>query len=228
MELRAQKLKESQVPGRTALYEVRNSRAIVVEEKQDDSSLDHVILEYCVGDDKVGYFAKEYRPFDVSKERAKVIDITAVIMNHAEKSVRWHLYDIKDTLAGENTIVKLYNQWDSGLQYLQQYILCHVSTYKDIPDLGVITRCYDEDRMERLRDKYQSLCDEIENGHQTLTLAQRKKRPDIAKIKGTLKAVKGILDRKFQPQSGDDTYEIHIRYLSTDENGQIYQMRFLV
>lgn len=62
-----------------------------------------------MGDGDVGYFAKEYRPANVPKTGAKVIDITAVMLNHTEKCTRWHLYDIKDTLAGEHTVVKLSN-----------------------------------------------------------------------------------------------------------------------
>lgn len=28
-------------------------------------------------------------------DKGEVIDITAVMLNHAEKYVRWHLYDVK-------------------------------------------------------------------------------------------------------------------------------------
>lgn len=228
MMIKARKMSASEIPEKGKLYEVKNSCEILVEEEQKNGSIDQAILTYCVGDDEVGYFAKEYLPPDVLKDGAKRIDITAVMMNHAERSVRWHLYDIKDTVAGEKTVVTLYHQWNSGLQYLQQNILCNVSEYADIPDLGVITRCYDEERMRRLKNKYQSICDEIQNDQQVHTLAQRKKRPDIAKYRGVLKAAQSILDRKFQKEIGEDTYEIHVRYLSVDESGSIYRMRFWI
>lgn len=227
MVIKAERLKESKIPEKTKLYEVRKSRNIPVEEKQDDGSLDQVILEYSVEDDNIGYFAKEYRPDDVEKTGAKVIDITAVMLNHAEERIRWHLYDIKDTLAGEHTVVQLYDQWNSGLQYLQHNILDNISGYSLDPDLGVITRCYDSERMERLKVDYQRRCDEIENYQQSMNLAQRKKRTDIAKYRAILKAAKSILEGNFQAENGRDTYKIQIRQLIS-ESGQIYKMRFPV
>ena len=110
--IKASKLNNFDTPKRTALYKVVNSRDILVEEKQQDGSMDQVILEYCVKEGNIGYFAKEYRPASVKKEGAKVIDITAIMLDCEKKCVRWHLYDIKDTLAGEGTAVKLYNQWN--------------------------------------------------------------------------------------------------------------------
>lgn len=227
MTIKARRLKKSEIPGRTELYEVRNSCNIVVEEKQKDDSLDQVILEYCLEDEDVGYFAKEYRPANVQKTGAKVIDITAVMLKHAENSVRWHLYDIKDTLAGEHTVVQLYDQWNSGLRYLQKNVLDRMPECSTVPDLGVITRCYDEERMKRLRNDYQRRCEEIENSKQNLTLLQRKKRTGIAKYRGILKATQAILDMNFQPEGENHTYEIHIRRL-LHENGQIYKIKFPV
>lgn len=228
MAIKAKRLKGSEMPGPTALYEVQSSRDIAVEEEHEsDGSLDQVILEYHVGDDDIGYFAKEYRPDGVRKEGTKVIDITAVMLDHKKKHVRWHIYDIKATLAGENTVVKLHNQWSFGLRHLEQSILSQLQGYSAIPDLGVITRCYDEARMKRLKDIFQRQCDEIENYPKRMTLAQQKKRADIVKYRGYLKAIQAILDGVFQAENGEATYKIHIRNLS-EENGQIYKMRFPV
>lgn len=160
-------------------------------------------------------------------DKGEVIDITAVMLNHAEKYVRWHLYDVKAALAGEKTVVTLYNQWNAGLQYLQKNVLDQASQYEAIPDLGVITRSYDEQRMVRLRDKYQKHCHNIANNYQGLSLAQRKKRPDIAKYKGVWKAAQAILDREFQTEDGTGTYRIHIRLLSR-ETDLLYKAGFLV
>ena len=82
MTIKARRLKECEMPGRTELYEVANSREIVTEEKQSDGSLDQVILKYVVEEGDVGYFAKEYRPHNIQKTGAKVIDITAVMLCH--------------------------------------------------------------------------------------------------------------------------------------------------
>lgn len=214
-------------PPPTALYKVENSREILVEEKQLDGSLDQVILEYCVKKGDIGYFAKEYRLEGVKKEGSKVIDITSVMLDCEKQCVRWHLYDIKDTLSGEDTAVKLYGQWNSGLCYLQQNILNQLQDYSEIEDLGVITRCYDKEKMKRLGDKYQELCNKIENDQQGRTLAQRKGRLEIAKYKGKLKAIQAILNNSFQPENGIATYKIHIRQLNHD-NDKIYKMRLPV
>lgn len=227
MTIRAQRLKESETPERTKLYEIRDSRDIAVEEKQADDSLDQVILEYRIEDGDLGLFAKEYRPSDVPKTGAKVIDITAVLLDHTEQYARWHLYDIKDNLAGESTVLKLYEQWTFGLRYLQDNILDKISGYTITPDLGVITRKYEEKRMERLRDRYQILCDEIKTPRPNIPLAQRKKRPGIAKYRGILRAAQAILNKNFRSENGIDTYKIHIKQLRR-ENNQIYKMEFPV
>lgn len=228
MGIKARRLKSSDIPERVALYEIRESREIVVKEKHsEDDSQDQVIMEYCIEGNMVGYFAHEYRPVNVPKKGAKVIDLTAVMLNHAEKYVRWYLYDVKATLAGAETIVKLYSQWNAGLQYLQKDVLDQTPKYETIPDLGVITRTYDEQRMIRLRNDYRKQCHTIENNHQGPTLAQRKKRPDIAKYKGVLKVAQAILDGEFQTEDGTGTYKIHIRRLSK-ETDLIYKIRLLI
>ncbi len=228
MSVKASKLKEPEVPQRTKLYEIRETRKIIVKEPlQEDGSRDEVVLEYCVENGCVGYFANEYRPDNVAKTGAKLIDITAVLVDNGRECIRWHLYDIKSTLAGGKTVEKVYNQWNFGLQYLQQNILEQVPAYSVVPDLGVITRCYDEKRMERLRDDCQKNCGEIETFRQGMALAQRKKRVNIAKYRGRLKAAQAILDRRFEAENGTDTYEIHIRKL-IPADGQVYKMEFPV
>lgn len=227
MGIKARKLRSLEIPQKTALYEIGDSKDILVEEKQQDGSLDQVVLEYRVKKGNVGYFAKEYRPAGVGKEGAKVIDITSVMLDCENQCVRWHLYDIKDTLAGEDTVVKLYNQWNSGLYYLQQNILNQLQGYSEVADLGVITRCYNKEKMERIRDKYQKLCEEIESDPQGKTLAQRKGRLEIAKYRGKLRALQSILDNSFQPDHEITTYKIHIRQLN-HEKDQVYKMRFPV
>ena len=225
MEIKARELKMAEVPGKTELYEVERSRDIVVKEKHDDGSLEQVILEYCMDEGDVGYFAKEYRPANVQKEGAKKVDITAVMLNHVKRCARWHLYDVKKTLAGEDVAAKLYNQWNSGLGYLQKNILDYFPGYSMKQDLGVITRYYDEGKMEQHRDEYQTFCDGMEKDSGTMNLARRKKRMDIGKCRARLKAVRAILDRSFRVEDEGDTYEIHIRLLHR-ENDKLYVTRF--
>lgn len=227
MTIKAEKLKESKIPERRRLYEVSKSRNIQVKEQHDDGSLDQVTLAFSIEDEDIGYFANEYLPDDVNEDGAKRIDITAVMLNQKRKCVRWHLYDIKATLAGEHTVVQLCNQWNAGLWYLQQNVLDLLPEYSKRPDLGVITRCFDQERMKRLRNHYQGLCDKIINFPTNVTLSQRKKRPDIAKYRGTLRAAQSILDRKFQAENGIGTYEIHIKELLREDE-RTYKIRLPV
>ncbi|MCM1181994.1 MAG: hypothetical protein NC337_01305 [Roseburia sp.] len=222
--IKARRLKESEMPERAKLYEVRGFRDVTVEERQTDGSVDQVTLEYRMGENDVGYFAHEYLPEGMSKDGARRIDITAVVVNHEERFVKWYLYDIKAALAGEHTVVTLYNQWNAGVRYLRQYILKRVAGYPETPDLGVITRRYDEEKMKRLRDDCRRYCDEMERPSATMTLPQRKKRTDIAKYRARLKAAQAILDGTFLTEDGTDTYKIHIRLLC--EDSRIYKMRF--
>ena len=152
-------------------------------------------------------FCKGIASCKCEKGRGKSDYITAIMLDCEKKCVRWHLYDIKDILAGEDTAVKLYNQWNSGVAYLQQNILALLQGYSEAADLGVITRCYDKNRMEHLLSKYQGLCNEMKNGQEGRTLSQRKRRPEIAKYKGKLKAIQAILDSEFQSDSGTVTYK---------------------
>lgn len=222
MAINALKLRKNSRPERTKLYEFDESRDIVVVDRQ---SRDQVVLEYCMGKDEIGYFAEEYRPEGVQKEGAKLIDITAVWLDCTKKYGRWHLYEMKGALAVEHTAVQLCNQWNAGLQYLQKNILEQLSEYSMSPDLGVIARTYDEERMKRIRDDYQRDCDEIENTRKKATLAQRKKGMDIVKYRAVLKACQTILNRKFQAENGNAAYEIHIRSQGAD---QIYNIKFPV
>lgn len=50
---------------------------------------------------------------------------------------------------------------------------------------------------------------------------------DVAKDRATLKAAQAILDRKFQVEGSNDTYEIHIKELA-NENAKVYKMSFPV
>lgn len=228
MEIRAKRLKELEIPTRTRLYEVGHTRDITVEERHtDDGSLEQVVLGYIVEEGDVGYFANEYRPDDVPRTGAKVIDITSVMVNHIEECARWHLYDIKRTLARGETAVKLCNQWNCGLRYLQQNILAQFPGYSVRPDLGVITRSYDKEKMEDFRDEYKKRCHEIENAPQNMTLPQRKRRTRIAEERAVWKASQAILDGYFQAENGNGTYEIHIRKL-VHENDEVYKMKLLV
>lgn len=222
MVIKAKKLKESGIPEKGKLYEISSNREISIEEQQNDGSLDQTILKYDLQNGDVGYCAKEYLPDGLEKDGAKRIDITALMVNHVKKCVRWHLYDMKVNLVGKDIVVKLCNQWDAGLTYLQHNVLCELPGYAQTPDLGVITRDYDRKRMEGLRDQYLHICNEIDSNETRETLSKRKRKPEIAKYRAILKASQEILDGKFHAQNGTGTYDIHIRRLSRKKDNAFH------
>lgn len=119
------------------------------------------------------------------------------MIDEINKCIRWHLYDMKVSLAGADTVVTLYNQWNMGLKYLQQGILTKKAEYEMSPNLGVITRNYDRSRMERIKEEYQKNCDDIRNNRCGQTLSIRKRRPEIGKYTAVLKASQEILNGEF-------------------------------
>ena len=223
MEIKTHKLKNHQMFERAKLYQIKDSREIEVVESHDDGSEDRVVLRYCMeNENAIGYFAKEYLPDGVKKDGVKRIDITAAMIDEINKCIRWHLYDMKVSLAGADTVLTLYNQWNMGLKYLQQGILTKKAEYEMSPNLGVITRNYDRSRMERIKEEYQKNCDDIRNNRCGQTLSIRKRRPEIGKYTAVLKASQEILNGEFCAENGD-TYMIDIKYLS-EKTAQIYQM----
>lgn len=94
----------------------------------------------------------------------------------------------------------------------------------------MITRYYDEKRMEHLRDTcLQSFSETLEHQRQ-IPLARRKKQSEIAKTRAALKASQAILDQKFQEEGSGKTYDIHIRTIVHEKGGknELYKMKFPV
>lgn len=123
MKIQAKELRMGDKPGKTQLYRLAESCCFPVEEYQEDGSVDRVTMSYRIERNESGYFAREYRPTGVEKTGTKVIDITAVMINPMTRYIRWYLYDIKDTLAGGGTVLKLCDQWNAGLKHLTKGIL---------------------------------------------------------------------------------------------------------
>jgi hypothetical protein len=189
--------------------------------------MDRVILIYDLEKNQKGYVGKEYRPHDIPQSGTKVIDITAVIVdNRDERKVSWFLYDMKDTLAGAETVLHLYDQWNSGLKNLQHGILAEMKDYAETGEVGVITRTYDKDKMVHLEEEYRILCDRMVNNRENMTLAGRKKVMDINKCRGVLKAAQTILSQTLYVMESNLTYAIGIRKMVRLDDVNIYEFRF--
>lgn len=209
---------------RKHLYEIEENARIPIEEVQNDGSRDRVILDFQLEQGQMGCFANEYLPSGESKDGKNVIDITAAMIDTHSKYVRCHLYDIKDTLGGEHTAVKLCNQWNAGLTYLSNGILNELDGYEVRRDIGVFTRNYDEHRM---RNTHKLLEHKLENLKQSekVPLATRKSYTKIPEYEEQLLAVRMILDEMFRSEG--ERYPISIVLLSKSES-DVYQSSLVV
>lgn len=213
MEIKASRLKKHVECEKRKLYKFVGDNIVPVKENQADGSIDIVLLKYYMQDDEEGYFSKEYIPEGMKKDGAKSLDITAFVINHDKKCIRWILYDMKGKLAGETTTVDICDKWNAGLDYIQTSVLNKLSDYKMESNLGVIAREYDRNRMKRLQEKYEGLCHEIDEKQSELPIAMRKRKTNISKYKAIYRASEMILNGKFLQQNGENTYDIHVKLL---------------
>ncbi len=216
--------RNNNIPNKTELYFINTSRTIEVIEEQQNGTRDIVHVEYTINSNDEGYFSKEYRPHNIPKKGAKVIDITSILIDNDDKECRWYLYDIKDTLMGKVTIMKLNDQWNSGLKYIKSNILNHLpEKYTEKYNLGVITRYYDENRIISLKERLENMCNSSE---EKVPLAMKKLKPILPQNIAELKVVKNILNKEFIPENciTNEVYPIQILILQTvdDRNYSIH------
>lgn len=229
MGINAIRLKQNKAPGPTALYELKTDREIEVQEYQtSDQSVDQVILHFRLCEGELGYFSKEYRPQGVEEKGAKKIDITAAVVNQAEQQIKWYLYDIKRTFGGRDVLVHLWNQWNSAWIYLQEHIV-QPSGCQEEPHLGVFTRTFERERIEKDLQDCKNACEGILSKDDTkITLALRKRTTEIARLRQFCMVEQAVLDGKFWVADHPDReYDIDIQYL-TLQGENTYQAEYQV
>lgn len=227
--IRARQLGENDAPEKTALYEIKESRTVVFEEQQErDGSVDQVNLCYQLSENETGYFSKEFRPPNMQEKGTKKIDITAAVQATEKKQTMCYLYDVKDTFGGSDVLVKLWAQWNSGWENLQEKVV-RPSGCEWKYQFGVFTRKIDEERIERELNLYKEACESIEqNNYVKIPIALRKKKPDLARCRKYCEVDQAILDRQFWlADHVEQRYGIDIQMLSK-EGENTYKANFKI
>ncbi len=150
MHIQGRKLKTGKEPQKGVLNEFSDSRTITFREQEAGDIVD---VEYQLNENKKGYFSEEYRPDTIAKKDAKVIDLTAFIIDENEKKCYWWLYDVKKDVGGQDVIIHLCEQWKASYQYLNNSVLNYMEDMgmKIVGNMGVITRNFD---MERIKSEF--------------------------------------------------------------------------
>ena len=114
MRIQGRKLKGDREPQKTVLNEFSKSRTIVFWENE---TRDRVDVVYLLGENDRGFYSQEYRPDTVAKEDAKIIDITAFVINEEKRTCRFKLCDVKKDVGGEDVVRHLCQQWQAWAEW---------------------------------------------------------------------------------------------------------------
>lgn len=154
------------------------------------------------------YFSEEYLPVGMRKEGVRKPDITAIIENSASKKIKWFIYDMKDTVINAKVAGKLCSQWHVGIEHISKEYLEEKMEYQIENSVGVITRYWDKDKLQKDIDGYKERLDN-KNG----LLTARKSRAKIAEYSERIRAAQNIIDGfydDYDEVSGDRIqYVIH-------------------
>lgn len=224
MHIQGRKLKEGKEPQKGVLNEFTDSRIITFTEPEVGDVVD---VEYQLTEGDKGYFAEEYRPDTIAKEDAKVIDITACIINEKAGMCYWWLYDLKKDVGGQDVIWHLCEQWQAAYSYLSNSVLNFLI---DIPiepigSIGVITRNFDTNRIQAEFEKLDETIKEMEeNAKQTVILARKKSDVRLPALRVTRDLLKNILNKKvcLRCSGRDLEFMFDVRICEERDNGVYY------
>ena len=196
MHIQGRKLKEGKEPQKGVLNEFTDSRIITFTEQEVGDVVD---VEYQLTEGDKGYFAEEYRPDTIAKEDAKVIDITACIINEKAGMCYWWLYDLKKDVGGQDVIRHLCEQWQAAYSYLSNSVLNFLIDIpiESIGSIGVITRNFDTGRIQAEFDRLDETIKEMEeNAKQTVLLTRKKSSVRLPELRAERDLLKNILNKK--------------------------------
>ena len=157
----------------------------------DKQSKDKVNVVYEIKDGQNGLFAMEFRPLQVPKTGAKVIDLSMGIDDYANKKCIWGLYDVKHTLGGKDEAFHLGEQWQAALRYWYNSVLNYMDGY----DIELL----------KSKLKHSSKL----NG----TLVGAKVDIDIVRVREELKFYENFYNNKFvyrDPNGNEENYEFDV------------------
>ncbi len=217
-QMKAQRLRQDIGYNKTVMYWFDRTMDITVEEKQKNNTLDKTILHFTVREGDKAYFSNEYVPVGTKKESTKKSDIIAILENSAERKVKWYVYDMKDTVIDAKVALKLCSQWHSGIEHIEGQFLNSLNGYSVESSLGVISRYWDRDMLQKEKDAYVGKIDQAgKNG----LLTARKSLPKLDEYRQKVKAVQFILDGIFiddEISGRKVSYDIHyVCMVTTDK-----------
>ena len=216
-QMKAQKLKQGMGYIKSAMYCFDYSKDIIVEEEQQDNTLDRTILHYMVRNGDRAYFSEEYLPEGMLKEGIKKPDITAILESSAERRVKWYIYDMKDTVIQSKTVLKVCNQWHSGIEHIESQYLNGLDGYSVESSLGVISRYWDREMLQKEKDTYE---EKINQAGSSGLLTARKSRTKLDEYRQRVEAIQFILDGVFADDNemGERKfYDIHHICMTTTD-----------
>lgn len=228
MHIQGRKLKGGKQPQKSALNEFSDSRIITFTEQESGDVVD---VEYQIDAGEKGYFSEEYRPDTIAKEDAKVIDITAFIINEEKRTCCWWLYDVKKDVGGQDVVMHLCQQWQAAYQYLNNSVLNYLSDddIKVKGKMGVITHNFDT---ARIKTEFESLDEKIKemerDSNRAMVLAKRKINVGLPVLCRKRDLLKNILNGKicFRCAGKDMEFSFDVR-ISTERVKKEFYYHFI-
>lgn len=129
------------------LYKLCQSCVVPFFELQEDGREDLINVNISLETGQFAIFAYEYRPGYV--EEIKKVDIFLFLIDETRKQCASWLLDAKMTVGGKNVIIHLIKQWIASHQHKCTF-LPYLEGYTETETIGVITRDYQTERIQRM------------------------------------------------------------------------------
>lgn len=208
MELNAQPYKGQESLKKNKLYQITFEYPVVtVKEEHEDSKPEIVDLEFDIPAAGKCIAAKEYRNKDF--RASKAADILCIIFDDAKKTVFTQIFDIKRTITGFDETKPADELRREAVKRIKDFILqiqdsmihkdgltgqyVKYDGYKEKAEAGIISREFDQKKLERLENKLRST---IYDGSSRLGIAGKKYEIAAAGIKKDADIVRDFRNKK--------------------------------
>lgn len=182
-------------------YKIRANRTVIFTEKQEDGSCDTVQLDFLLNEQQEAIFSEEYKPANV--DECKKIDLTAIVYQlipgtkdiDSETPFTIYLYDVKDSVRGNEMIFHLIEQWRAGIQNALDFTRYAEENHYHI---GVITRNYDSEWLAKQIEVYRSQTERYKKQEHLPRLVRAKSGAQQLRVKEQLKVLEEFQNRTFR------------------------------
>jgi len=133
-------------PQKGILNLVRESKRIEFKEKE---TKDIVLINIEISENEYALYSEEYLPATLTPSGHKKADITVVLLNESKNKGVFYLGDVKSDIGGKDVIIHLCEQWNAGIEYLNNSIIAYLDEELNMEEhLVVITRNFDISRIK--------------------------------------------------------------------------------